>query len=275
MFYQEKYVTLYISKAMVIASCYSIARRSTEGIQRFLWIATITMLVSAKGLVNPMTATAPTPQSIVGRLSQAQIVINTVLEHPAMGELLNQYGYTAEQLQAGKELYHTALELHTTQRRRYTGKSEAKIAVAHAWKQAQNSYKPLLKLARVLFKGNPALHHALALSGQRHASLTGWCYQARLFYRNALETPGVMERLALFNITQVILEAGLAEIDALEALQRRAESEKSNATFATTNRNEAMAQLERWIDELRAVARIALVSQPALLERFKASESRR
>jgi hypothetical protein len=128
--------------------------------------------------------TKPSRQSVVGRLHRAQAIINTAIGHPEIAELLSGYGYTADRLRAGRQLYETVQDLHHAQKLAHERRRQMGAAVNNAWEEAQDIYTPLLKLVRIALKDNPSAGDSIGIHGSRHHSLKGWCNQAQLFYAN-------------------------------------------------------------------------------------------
>ena len=136
-----------------------------------------------------------------------------------------------------------------------------------------------LKVARVAFKRNSGVATQLDLAGTRKKSLSGWMAQANQFYKNALGDKAILAELKEFGITEQKLRAGLAELAVIEQANLVQEKEKGEAQAATQKRDAALDELQDWLSDYLAIAKVALEDDPQLLEglgilvrsRFKSS----
>ncbi len=110
----------------------------------------------------------------------------------------------------------------------------------------------------IAFKDNRPAHTALMLCGQRYRDLVGWLEQTTIFYQNLLATPELMAGLARFGYTGAKLQAELELVKAVTEANQAQEIAKSKAVAATRGRDDKLAELERWLSEFKAIARIAL-----------------
>ena len=125
-----------------------------------------------------------------------------------------------------------------------------------------------IKVSRVAFENDRAAYHKLDLGGKRKVSLSGWLAQSKQFYINALADSNVLAELAEFCITQTKLEAGQQLVNETEAANADQKKEKGEAQQATIDRDEAIDNLEGWMSDFIAIARIALEDKPQLLEKL-------
>ena len=204
--------------------------------------------------------------SIDGLLHEAQVAIDNALTNEQILSALSNFGYTAERIEQGKALYTDAFTAQTLQKleageqKAATAELEAHRAVAHT------TYMRLVKIARVAFKRDVGIATQLDLNGDRKRSLAGWLAQVNQFYANALANPAVLEGLGNFGITRKKLQAGLAEVNAVEASNLTQEKEKGEAQAATQTRDAALDALQEWLSDYLAIAKVALEDNPQLLE---------
>ena len=90
--------------------------------------------------------------------------------------------------------------------------------------------------------------------------------QSTQFYKNALASKAILKDLAEFGITEQKLKAGLKEVEAIEAANLAQEKEKGEAQAATQKRDAALDELQDWLSDYLAIAKIALEEEPQLLE---------
>ncbi len=123
-----------------------------------------------------------------------------------------------------------------------------------------------VKVARIAFRNDHSLYQKLDLGGMRKISLAGWLAQGKQFYLNALGDAKVLEKMAEYGMTREKIEAGKALLDQTEAANAAQEKEKGEAQQATQERDKAVDELEDWLADFLAIARIALEDKPQLME---------
>lgn len=205
-------------------------------------------------------------RTIAEQLKRAETALNNALDDSTIATLLAEYGYTIEKIREGKTLCQRAHDLHHAQEREYGEQRGATAAVAAARQQAEATFKAIFSIARVAFKNDISAITDLGLNERRKDSMTGWIDQACQFYANALERPALMTKLANYKISADKLETGLAEINELETVRRQQDKERAQAQQSTKDRDRALDALDDWMDDFIAVARVALLSRPQLLE---------
>ena len=205
-------------------------------------------------------------QSIDTLLSQAQLAIDNALTTPDILTALSDYGYTRTRIEQGKKHYNQAAAAQLAQTTAAGEQISATATVNAAWETAKKSYIRFVKVARIAFKRNPGIITQLALSGERKRTLSGWSAQATQFYNNALSNKEILSGLQEFGITEKKIKAGLADLKAIEAANLIQEKEKGEAQAATQKRDAALDELQDWMSDFRAIAKIALEDDPQRLE---------
>ncbi|MEL4896912.1 hypothetical protein [Crocosphaera sp. Alani8] len=199
-------------------------------------------------------------------LYRAHVAIDNALTFVEIQTYLNQYGYTKIKLQEGQKLYNIALEACQKQQQEYGQQMSSTETVNTMWKKAKESYMRCVKISRVAFKNNTGVARALGLNGERKKTLSGWLNQAKQFYQNALNDPEVLKKLTEYGITKIKLEAAQNDTDDLETASLMQEKGKGDAQNATQFKNKALTNLQLWLRDFIAIAKIALETEPQLLE---------
>ena len=205
-------------------------------------------------------------RSIDTLLSQAQLAIENALNNPQVLAYLADFGYTTERINLGKKLYNLAAAAQLQQQSEAGDQLSATADVNAAWETAKKTYSRLIKVSRVALKNNAGAAVKLDLGGTRKKSLSGWMAQATQFYKQALANTDILSALKEFGITEQKLKAGLRELDALEAANQKQEKEKGDAQAATQKRDAALDELQDWLSDYLAIAKVALEEDPQLLE---------
>jgi len=208
----------------------------------------------------------PTKQNLETSLDRARIAIENALSNPTIQTYLSEYGYSKAKLQAGQQLYQTALDLQQKQRREYGEQIEATTERDQLWDIAHATYMKFVKIARIAYKNNSGIAAQLGLNGERKQSLSGWLMAANQFYTNTLTNDSILKTLAEYGITPAKLESGKNEVQALATANLAQTKEKGEAQEATQKRDAALDALSDWISDFVAIARIALEPESQLLE---------
>ena len=205
-------------------------------------------------------------RSIDSFLSQAQVAIDNSLNNPKILGYVSDFGYSTARIQKGKALYSSAMAAQLAQTAESGEQISASQTLGEAWDKAKKTYMRLIKVARVALKKNTGATAQLALGGKRKESLSGWLAQANQFYQNALADKAMLAELKEFGITDVKLKAGLAELAVIEQANLVQEKEKGEAQAATQKRDAALDELQDWLSDYLAIAKVALEDDPQLLE---------
>ena len=205
---------------------------------------------------------------IAERLLAAQLAIDNALKIPKILDELTAYGYNAERIAAGKKLYEEASELVNFQKKEYGEQYEATDDVNTAWETADKAYMTTLKVARIALRANVSAQNALALTGIRKNSLSGWLEQTDVFYRNLLADPEMIATMGNFGYNKEKLDAEKVLVDAVADANLIQEKEKGEALDATAKRDAKMDELDKWMADFKQIALIALADNPQWLEKL-------
>ena len=203
-----------------------------------------------------------------GFLNEARLLIDGARTDPTVAAQLTGFGYDAPALAAGKALHEEVLGLHAAQKKEYGEQFEATQALNAAWAEAEAPYLKSVKLARVVFRDDPKAWAALQLAGERGRSLSAWLDQSTVFYRNLLGDPALLAALAKVGLTRDKAVAEQALVQTVADRQVAQRRETGEAQEATEQRDTKIAALDRWVQDFRAVAKVALGDRPQLLEKL-------
>jgi len=211
----------------------------------------------------------PKDTNVLSRfLIRSRILIENSRNIPEMNERLQEFGYTSQRWDEGLALLVAAEALVSHQLMVYGQAYQATQDVNQAWRAAEVVYTKTLKIARIAFGDEPKAATALQLHGSRKKTVSGWLDQASVFYGNLIADPSLGSALTKFGFTasKIAAEAVLVE-RVRKALLSRAQ-DLGKARQATADRDAKVAELETWVRELRALARVAFADNPQQLEKL-------
>ncbi len=216
---------------------------------------------------------SPHNVNLDAKLLAAQIAIDNSLSDEEIGGYLNNFGYDQARITVGKVLYEQTRSLQQKQNVDYasqktvTGDLKVKQTATH------KEYMKFVKVSRVCLKDDVAATQKLALNGRRITNtFAGWYSQVNQFYLNAISDDEVIAKLTGFGVLKEHLEAGKAMLDEVSQVNASQENEKGEAQQATHERNKTAALLSDWMSDFTAIARVALVEKPQLLEKLGIKE---
>ena len=177
-------------------------------------------------------------------------------------------GYNTDRLNAGKILLDEVVVLHQK-----IVKENAELAHAYDLRnkereEADSLYIKYFTLAKIAFAHDSAAFVALHLNARTTPSLNGWLSQTKNFYTLLLQNQKWSDSLQAFNVSRQDLEAGLKEVLDVETAASVILKEKGEAQDAVDKRDAKLDELNRWINDFEAVARLALAASPQQLEKL-------
>jgi hypothetical protein len=124
-------------------------------------------------------------------------------------------------------------------------------------------------IAKVVFRNDPAIKMQLALNGEIPAAYLNWLEFVRKLYQELAQNTELQAKVAPLKLTQEkIVEAtnliSLVESSRADYIRELGESQQSKV-----QKDYAIAQLETWMREFYAVAKIALEDKEGLLKAIR------
>jgi len=212
---------------------------------------------------TPRRIAARSGPSMGARLVAAQVAIDTIIGDPSLQAILAAYGYDAARMREGQALREHALALYQRQRAALGDRFAATDARASAQAQAHAIYMRHVAVARVALRGDRGLAQKLDLAAARKRTHTGWLIQAQQFYANALADSAIVQKLASYGVTREQLAATQSQIATAAGGLVAQHTTKDAAQALTKERDAALAALDDWMRDFRAIARVALADHPS------------
>jgi len=182
--------------------------------------------------------------------------------------LLKAVGVDNAYITQGTNLYNQAMALMDKQKKEYQEQSLAYDNFYVAKDEADDNYSRTYKLVKVMSRNNKDLQNRLKFQNGKSAVIEGWIEQGIDFYNLLQNETEFLATLAKFKITANRINAESKALQDLRTLRNQATQEKGQAQEATRLRNEKLDELADYCTELKALAEIALESQPQLLEKL-------
>lgn len=213
--------------------------------------------------------------TIADRLNRARLALNNTQKDATLSALVGSYGYTAEKLDEGWQLYNAANAAVNTQAAALGTRRQATADAAAAEVRARASYQALAQLARAVFPIGSAQRATLGLVRIMPQRISEFLASAHTLFKNAANVPEVSAALAAYGYDSVRLANEYAVIIAFDAAYAAQAAASGAAQQTTRVQRAALSTLDRWIAQYLKIAKIALREQPALIEQIGGGRSGR
>lgn len=206
------------------------------------------------------------PSTESKKLEQARIALTNAEANQEIKSTLADYGMNSEKIAQGKLVYENTLSLFE-QNEKET--AESRIA-SNDYKIVFQEVESLFKRHRdhtiLFFKKQPQVLIALGVGGRFPYTYTDFFNKVKQFYGGIKSDPAIQEQMSKIKITPDVVEHCLDKYNLL--LEKRAifDKEMGEAQAVTKTKGAAFAQLEDWMDDFEAIARIAFYDSPQMLE---------
>lgn len=202
-------------------------------------------------------------KTIVDQVQEARTLIETTRKHPEIQKKLLGLGYAAKNLEQGTALANQVTLLQRSKREKYGVQYDTTDTLQADYQALKDVWEDHLKLARIAFKKQRGMQENLGLNEPRAKSRAQWTEQAANFYN---KITGQYEVMARFGVTKAELDQAQAMVAAFAGVQNEQVRTQGEAQYTTWQRNEARKALRQWVQGFKAMARIALKDDHALLE---------
>ena len=117
-----------------------------------------------------------------------------------------------------------------------------------------------------MFRNQPVIAAQLAISGSLPGAYVTWLETVKKFYSAALAGTDIQSALSTLKLNPGDLDNANTMVAAVEAARAEYLKEKGESQDATKNKDAAFGQMDSWMSDFYAVARIALEDHLQLLE---------
>lgn len=185
---------------------------------------------------------------------------------PDIKELVAQFGYTDEKLDEGWTIYQNTMTMWNRNKQEDRETADAYRQFQELYAEQEAHYNLDRKKLRAAFIWEPAKLKQLGVTGEMPRAYLEVIDHMKVCYSCLNADAGIQAKVAHMNITPEYLAASLERIGAIETARSLYLREESESQAATEEKDQALVQLDRWMREYLAVARIALEDKPQLLE---------
>lgn len=199
-------------------------------------------------------------------LESSRIALTNVEENPVIKQLMEELGYNSAKIDEGKTILNAAKTKFNNNHTLEDTRAKAYKAFNHEKIHIETKYARDRKKAKIVFKQDTLLLKELGIKGIIPKSYVKWLETVNLFYNILNTQPSILAQLETIQVNQAHVTEVLAELNELENLKAAYILAKGNGQNETKNKNKAFKSLETDMSDFFAVARLALESEPQLLE---------
>lgn len=204
--------------------------------------------------------------SEAGILERSRVAFENAKTQPAIAAVLNEFGYTPEKIAEGKSLLDIARAKYDMNKREDDETSAAYKAFNDKYESLEEVYSLHRKKAKVIFKNSLPLLEKLELTGSVPSAYIKWLEMVRKFYVEIQGDAALQTLMSRLKVTSDEISGAVTMIGELNLLRADYLREKGESQDATKQKDTAFSNLDDWMSEFFAVAKIALEDHPQLAE---------
>lgn len=199
-------------------------------------------------------------------LEQYRVAFENVEKQPEIAAIMAEFGYDETLLTEGKTLLtktRAAFDFNQKEDDETLG-SYANFTTLK--ENLANTYTLHRKKAKVIFRKDETTYKSLGLNGSLPTSYLKWLETVKKFYTVAVGNSEIEKKLKRLKVTPNELQKTITLIASLETARAEYLKEKGESQDATKQKDKAFGEIDDWMSEFYAVAKIALEDHPQLLE---------
>ena len=199
-------------------------------------------------------------------LERYRVALENVESQNEIATIMAEFGYDSELVSQGKQLF-----TETRQAYDLNVKEDDETSLAYSnYSEKRNlladTYSLHRKKAKVIFRKDLETMKRLLLDGSIPAAYVSWLEIAKKFYSEMIADTELQTKLSRLKVSAEDLNAANTLISELEAARTEYLKEKGESQDSTQQKDASFANLDDWMSEFYAVARIALEDNIQLLE---------
>lgn len=199
-------------------------------------------------------------------LEQYRVAFENVENQPEIATIMAEFGYNETLLTEGKTLLTKARQTYDFNKKEDDETSEAYNNFITTKENLANTYTLHRKKAKVIFRKEPVTLSKLSITGSLPYAYIKWLEIVKKFYAVTFGDTEMETKLARLKITPAELESTISLIAELELTRAEYLREKGESQNATQAKDNAFGELDEWMSDFYAVAKIALEDNPQLME---------
>ena len=199
-------------------------------------------------------------------LERYRVALENVTAQPEIATIMAEFGYDAALIEDGKQLFTQTRQVYDLNVKEDDETSQAYSNYTEKRKSLEDTYSLHRKKAKVIFRKDLEIMKRLVLDGSVPKSYVRWLEVAKKFYTEVLADTELQTKLSRLKVTVEDLNAANTLISELDTARAEYLREKGESQDSTKQKDATFSNLDDWMSEFYAVARIALEDNIQLLE---------
>ncbi|MDM8160584.1 hypothetical protein QUH73_12230 [Labilibaculum sp. K2S] len=195
-----------------------------------------------------------------------RISLANVENQPKIAATMAEFGYDLSTITKGRELLEATISAFNFNQQEDNETIQARADFDAKVTLMTEKYTSHRRKAKVAFRKDEVVLKQLGLAGNYSKAYTKWITTMKTFYNGVQTNAAHLAKLLVYKITEEEIAACITEINALETTRTLYLKEVGESQEATKLKDKALADLEEWMSDFYAVAKIAMEDQPQLLE---------
>ena len=199
-------------------------------------------------------------------LERYRVALENVESQNEIATIMAEFGYDSAFIEDGKQLFTQTRQAYDLNAKEDDETSQAYSDFIEKRNALEDTYSLHRKKAKVIFRKDLEIMKRLSLDGSIPAAYIKWLETVKKFYTEVIADTEVQTKLSRLKVTTEDLNAANTLIGELESARSEYLKEKGESQDATKQKDSTFANLDDWMSEFYAVARIALEDNIQLLE---------
>lgn len=199
-------------------------------------------------------------------LEQYRVALENAKDQPEIASIMAEFGYNAKEIAQGKSLLQETRTAYDANKTEDDETAESYLKWSDLRENLADRYALDRKKAKVVFRNDALLRDKLGVSGTLPQAYVKWLETTKKFYTESISDPDIQKKLVRLKINADYLSETSEMITALESARSEYLREVGESQNATNVKDKAFVEMDDWMSEFYAVAKIALEDKPQLLE---------
>lgn len=199
-------------------------------------------------------------------IEQYRIALNNAENQPQIATTMAEFGYDSEQIAKGKQIWQNANNAYNLNKNEDDETNLAHSNFINKKAEVEGFYSLHRKKAKVIFRNDSVTLEKLGIKGSIPQAHVKWIEVVKKFYAITTSDTEIQTKLARLKITPEELNNANTLVGDLETARSEYMREKGESQDATQAKDAALAEIDDWMSEFYAVAKIALEDNIQLLE---------
>ncbi|MBP1673277.1 MAG: hypothetical protein H6Q25_1092 [Bacteroidetes bacterium] len=202
-------------------------------------------------------------------LETFRISLENVRNQSEIATIMAEFGYPSEIITEGESLFNIARLAYDHNKQEGNETSKSYLDFMQAKSELSKIYSNDRKIAKVVFRNDPATRINLALNGEIPAAYLTWLEVVRKLYQELSHNPELQAKVAPLKLSKEKILDAINLITIVESTRAEYIKELGESQQSKVQKDHAFAQLESWMREFYAVAKIAFEDNEGLLKAIR------